>query len=65
MQGCSNGVKGLVAGMTEEPILSLYAARRMAGARLILSKRKYVLLVRLSPDVLKKTARAEISYVQN
>jgi hypothetical protein len=64
MQGCSNGFNFLVAGMTEEPILSLYAAK-MGGARLILSKRKYFLLVKLSPDVLEKAASVKMTYVQN
>ena len=56
LQTCRDRVIGLYSGMTEVPILSLYAAT-LAGPRLILSTRYYFLLMELSPDVLEKAKR--------
>ena len=64
LQTCRDKVTGIYSGMTEVPILSLYAAS-LAGPRLILSTRYYFLLMELSPDVLEKAKNVEISYVQN
>ncbi len=50
------------------PFLSLYTTGTIGGnsvEKLIFSKRWYILLVELSPYVLEKAARVEISYVQN
>ena len=60
---CGNWV---ISDMSELPILSLYAnTGSYKGKRLILAKRKYFLLVQLSPDVLEKAKSVEMSYVQN
>jgi len=64
LQTCRDSVNGLSSGMTEVPILSLYASK-MSGARLILSTRYYFLLMELSPDVLEKAKSIEMSYIQN
>jgi hypothetical protein len=64
LQTCRDKVTGIYSGMTEVPILSLYAAS-LAGPRLILSTRHYFLLMELSPKVLEKAKSVEMSYVQN
>ena len=59
--------KGLAnaGGNNEEPTLSLYAATAQHAQRKIFAVRSYWLFFELSPDVRKKAARVELSYVQN
>jgi len=63
MQGCVRSIEG-ISSTNEVPTLSLYASTGY-GSRKIFARRNYWLFLELTPDVRKKAARVELSYLQN